>query len=329
MTSGTAPFVLLDDARPGGRASLYSEPAEIIQTRDPAEVSACLETAGAAATPPASSLMKPAMPWSRSWRRWRRPAADAPPLLWFGLFERADRSTPPISCPIRPAPGPGGCGRGSPRPTIGGRWRRCSSTSSPATSIRPTSPSRRRCACAGHPLALYAGLRERARAGHGALIFTGAHWILSLSPELFFTLDDGRVTTRPMKGTAGPATDPARLRDDPKQRAENLMIVDLLRNDLSRVARPGTVEVPELFAVETYPTVLQMTSTVTGRARRRCGPGRPDRGHLSVRLDHRRAQDPGDGDHPRARAEPRGVYCGAIGGLAPDGQAAFNVASGR
>ena len=181
---------------------------------------------------------------------------------------------------------------------------------------------------AGSPLALYAGLRERARAGHGALIFTGAHWILSLSPELFFTLDHGRVTTRPMKALPGPRDRSGGLRDDPKQRAENLMIVDLLRNDLSRVARPGTVKVPELFAVETYPTVLQMTSTVTAELEG-MRAGRADRGDLSVRLDHRRAQDPGDGDHPRARAEPRGVYCGAIGRLAPDGQAAFNVASGR
>ena len=80
----------------------------------------------------------------------------------------------------------------------------------------------------------------RARAGHGGIVFTGAHWLLSLSPELFFTLEDGRVTTRPMKGTAPRDADPAAFAADPKQRAENLMIVDLLRNDLSRVAKPGT-----------------------------------------------------------------------------------------
>jgi para-aminobenzoate synthetase/4-amino-4-deoxychorismate lyase len=124
---------------------------------------------------------------------------------------------------------------------------------------------------AGDPLALYAGLRERAQAGHGALIFTGTHWILSLSPELFFTKEGRQVTTRPMKGTAtrgtGAAEDAERiaaLAADPKQRAENLMIVDLLRNDLSRVSAPGTVKVPELFQVETYPTVHQLVSTVTG-----------------------------------------------------------------
>ena len=99
------------------------------------------------------------------------------------------------------------------------------------------------------------------------------HWILSLSPELFFTLEDGRVTTRPMKGTAPPRRRSGGCsRDDPKQRAENLMIVDLLRNDLSRLARTGSVEVPELFKVETYPTVLQMTSTVTAELEDGRGP---------------------------------------------------------
>ena len=75
-----------------------------------------------------------------------------------------------------------------------------------------------------------------------------------------------------MKGTAPRGADPAALRADPKQRAENLMIVDLLRNDLSRVARPGSVKVPELFAVETYPTILQMTSTVTAELEDGLGP---------------------------------------------------------
>ena len=122
----------------------------------------------------------------------------------------------------------------------------------------------------GDPLALYAGLRARSRAGWGAVVATGDATILSLSPELFFALDGGKLTARPMKGTARREDDPAAdaraakaLHEDPKQRAENLMIVDLMRNDLSRVARAGSVAVPELFAVEPYPTVHQMVSTVT------------------------------------------------------------------
>src|SRR3546814_91073 len=107
---------------------------------------------------------------------------------------------------------------------------------------------------------------------HGGIVFTGAQWLLSFSPELFFTLESGKLTARPMKGTAARGIDRTSdeaavtmLLEDPKQQAENLMIVDLLRNDLARVAQPGSVAVPELFRVESYPTVHQMISTVTAR----------------------------------------------------------------
>jgi para-aminobenzoate synthetase/4-amino-4-deoxychorismate lyase len=179
---------------------------------------------------------------------------------------------------------------------------------------------------AGHPLALYAALRERAAARWGGVVFTGEHWILSLSPELFFTLEAGRATTRPMKGTAPAGSDPEALRSDPKQRAENLMIVDLLRNDLSRVSRPGTVKVPELFAVETFPTVLQMTSTVVSQVEEGVGP---------VELLEALFPCGSVTGAPKIRAmevidaveqRPRGVYTGAVGRVAPGGEAAFNVA---
>jgi para-aminobenzoate synthetase/4-amino-4-deoxychorismate lyase len=116
------------------------------------------------------------------------------------------------------------------------------------------------------------------------------------------------------------------LRSDPKQRAENLMIVDLLRNDLSRVSKPGTVKVPQLFAVETYPTVHQMTSTITSELEDGLGP-----------VDAIEALFPCGSitGAPKIRAQeiiaglergPRGAYTGAIGGIAPDGGASFNVA---
>jgi para-aminobenzoate synthetase/4-amino-4-deoxychorismate lyase len=131
----------------------------------------------------------------------------------------------------------------------------------------------------GHPLAAYARLRAASRAGWGGVLFTGAHWLLSASPELFFTLEAGVLTARPMKGTAARGETPAadaeaarHLAVDPKERAENLMIVDLLRNDLARVARPGSVTVPRLFEVETYPTVHQMTSSVIARLADGLGP---------------------------------------------------------
>src|SRR5690606_37213822 len=106
----------------------------------------------------------------------------------------------------------------------------------------------------------------------------GRH-ILSFSPESFFALAGGRIETRPMKGTARRLADPAEdaaaiagLAADPKQRAENLMIVDLLRNDIARVTRAGSVAVPALFRVESYPTVHQMISIVEGRLRPGLGP---------------------------------------------------------
>ncbi|MEI7969957.1 MAG: chorismate-binding protein [Betaproteobacteria bacterium] len=156
--------------------------------------------------------------------------------------------------------------------------------------------------------------------------------ILSVSPELFFHWENGVVTTRPMKGTAprgaSPAADLAaadRLRTSEKERAENLMIVDLLRNDLARVAALGTVRVASLFEVEALPTVWQMTSTVTARTRNApslsalfsalfpCGSvtGAPKRSAMEI--------------IHRLEPAPRGVYCGAVGILRPGGSALFNV----
>ncbi|MBB1513078.1 bifunctional anthranilate synthase component I family protein/class IV aminotransferase [Tessaracoccus sp. MC1627] len=120
----------------------------------------------------------------------------------------------------------------------------------------------------GDPMALYARLRRRQPAAYGALArlpAPAAPWTLSLSPELFIRVADGSAVARPMKGTAPAWTDPVALREDPKNRAENLMIVDLLRNDLSRVAVPGTVAVSRLFEVERVGDLWQMTSTVSGR----------------------------------------------------------------
>ena len=186
---------------------------------------------------------------------------------------------------------------------------------------------------AGDPLALYAALRTRARAGYGGVIWTGQTHYLSFSPELFFALKDNRITTKPMKGTAQRSNDPmadiraaAHLRVDPKQRAENLMIVDLLRNDLSRVCTAGSVKVPELFHVESYPTVHQMTSTVTGalaeehdaidviQALFPCGSitGAPKIRAMQVVEE--------------VEAASRGIYCGSIGRIDDNGDAAFNVA---
>jgi para-aminobenzoate synthetase / 4-amino-4-deoxychorismate lyase len=183
----------------------------------------------------------------------------------------------------------------------------------------------------GDPLALYADLLGRQHAGYAAFLDLGRFAILSLSPELFFERAGERVTTRPMKGTRPrgrwPAEDEAlagELAGSEKDRAENLMIVDLLRNDLGRIARPGTVRVPERFAIERYPTVHQMTSTVAAevppgtRLARLFGalfPCGSVTGAPKVRtMEIIREMEDG----------PRGVYCGAVGVVGAD-RAIFNV----
>jgi aminodeoxychorismate synthase component I len=120
-------------------------------------------------------------------------------------------------------------------------------------------------------ISYYSHVRQKSRASFGAIISTGQHQVLSFSPELFFRLSGKSIVTRPMKGTrargACPTTDlgaASELANSPKEQAENLMIVDLLRNDLSRICEPGSIKVPELFHIEKYPTLWQMTSTVNG-----------------------------------------------------------------
>ena len=185
----------------------------------------------------------------------------------------------------------------------------------------------------GDPLALYAAIRPAAGAGYGGIVFDGTHWLLSLSPELFFATRDGAALVKPMKGTrprgrngAEDARLAQELSSSVKDRAENLMIVDLMRNDLSRVAEAGSVKVDRPFAVESYPTVHQMVTTVRARLQ-------PGRGAA----DLLRALFPCGSitGAPKIRAmelinaverDARGPYCGAIGRIDAAGDAAFNVA---
>jgi para-aminobenzoate synthetase / 4-amino-4-deoxychorismate lyase len=128
----------------------------------------------------------------------------------------------------------------------------------------------------GDPAPWFDALWTAQRPAYAAYVDSGGHVILSASPELFFRLNDGTITARPMKGTRarGLWTEQDRRRGQEllaseKDRAENLMIVDLLRNDIGRVAEPGTVDVPRLFEIERYETVWQMTSTIVARTKAR------------------------------------------------------------
>ena len=184
----------------------------------------------------------------------------------------------------------------------------------------------------GSAAALFAALQRAQPGGYAAHMAAGPEQVLSVSPELFFDWHDapggGRILARPMKGTAArgatPADDAAQaahLRASPKERAENVMIVDLLRNDLSRIAQPHSVRVPALFHTEGLPTVWQMTSDVQARTR------------AGIRLSDVFAALFPCGSvtgAPKVRAmqmiralesAPRGVYCGAVGVVRPAGVA--------
>lgn len=184
----------------------------------------------------------------------------------------------------------------------------------------------------GDDIAYFESLKRAQASNYSAYINTGEHSILSASPELFFHLNGDTLTTRPMKGTIKRghsfASDKEKanwLFHSEKNRAENLMIVDLLRNDLGIIAVPGTVTVPELFTIEHYPTVHQMTSTVSAKieptkelidifkALFPCGSitGAPKISTMNLISE--------------LEPTPREVYCGAIGFITPDKEAVFNV----
>lgn len=340
------PFILLDDARPSGAsdARLYRAPREIVVARRVEDVAPALarieklraegfELAGYMAYEAGLALEPRLAPLAAA------RVGAAGPLVWFGAFDGfeaiaadavpdwlAAHAQPGIAQigPVEPQVSPGGYARmfGAMQDAISaGDIYQANLTFPLAGSFR------------GDPLALYAAIRPAAGAGYGGIVFDGTHWLLSLSPELFFATRDGTAMVKPMKGTRPRGRDDAEdarlaeeLSSSVKDRAENLMIVDLMRNDLSRVAEAGSVKVDRPFAVESYPTVHQMVTTVRARLR-------PGRGAA----DMLRALFPCGSitGAPKIRAmelinaverDARGPYCGAIGRIDAAGDAAFNVA---
>ena len=328
-------FVLFDDAREGGAAPrLYRRPVEVIVANELDEVVPALERVrvGLRAGKHAAGYLAYEAGHAFDPKLIASTRKGGGPLLCFGLFEEFE--TPGLEELLPP---PDGAFVGPIRPRI-----------SRQDYVRGAEQVREhlfagdfyqanltfRCdvAASGDPLALYARLRRSSKAGWGGVLIHDGRAIVSLSPEQFFTIRHGMVETRPMKGTASRRADPAAdrieaeaLSSDEKQRAENLMIVDLMRNDLARVSDAGTVDVPELFAVETYPTVHQMVSRITSRLRAECDA-----------VDVLRTIFPCGSvtGAPKVAAiqalallepEPRGAYTGSMGWIEPDGDAAFNV----
>ncbi|MEL6738647.1 MAG: chorismate-binding protein, partial [Pseudomonadota bacterium] len=333
------PFVLLDDARENG--ALGSRAAHALVYRGPAQVFAAyhadaVETALAAAEA-ARSEGRGALAGYVAYEAGLAlesklaPLADARsgaagPLVWLGLFEDKPERIAPDEVPAwleANSEGSASLGPLEPQLSPGGYVEAFETLRAAiqagdiyqANLTYPLAGSYR-----GDPIALYAQLRAGAKAGYGGLLFDSLHWLLSFSPELFVALDGDMAKVKPMKGTRPRGTDPvadAALKEElatsVKDRAENLMIVDLMRNDLSRVAVPGSVEVDAPFAVESYPTVHQMVSSV----RAQLAPGQGA-------MDLVRALFPCGSitGAPKIRAmelihnverDARGPYCGAIG----------------
>lgn len=344
LAAGSEPFVLLDDVRASGAvpARLFRNPDATLTARTRAEVPALLDAmadavdaghyvAGYLAYEAGQGL-------ANAVRRLDQPAADAAPSLlgWFGIFSTVERV--PVAMVPELLPDPDSAWIGGVEPDMDredylASVRHLLDLIAAGDIYQVNLTFRAQVATRGHPLAVYARLRQTARAGYGGFIWTGSEAVASLSPELFFTLRGDEVMARPMKGTAlrwvdsdADARAASSLALDPKQRAENLMIVDLIRNDLSRVAVPGSVEVPDLFRVETFPTIHQLVSDV--RARVPKGKGA---------VDVLRAAFPCGSitGAPKVRAmeiidelerASRGIYTGSIGFVEPGGDAAFNVA---
>ena len=341
-----APLVLLDDARVAGAADaqLYEDPSEVFVARRPEEVAPALAAADAARRAQGGTLAGYiayeaglALEDRLAPLAAKRSGA-AGPLVWLGRFD-AGRTIPAADVPgLLAERAEGAASLGPLDPQI-----------SPAAYEEAFAALQEAIAAGdiyqanltfplaggytGEPLALYAALRPAAGAGYGGVVFDGDRWLLSLSPELFVALRGREAKVKPMKGTRPRAGDDAEdraLRDElatsEKDRAENLMIVDLLRNDLSRVAEPGSVRVEDAFAVESYPTVHQMVSTVRARLVDGAGPmelvtalfpcgsitGAPKIRAMELIADVER--------------DARGPYCGAIGRIDANGDAAFNVA---
>ncbi|WP_417592664.1 aminodeoxychorismate synthase component I [Parasphingorhabdus sp.] len=355
MFGGKSPFVLLDDVRAcdAAPARLYRDPVEIIRAATLEELEACFESLSRArlAGQHVAGYLSYEVGLGLEARLRGKMRADLPaPLAWFGIFKDYKELNPDAVAKALPDRNGAWLGRLKPsisRAAYDTAFEKVQNYINGGDIYQANLTFRAEMDFSGHPLALYAAIRSRAQAGYGGVVFDGSNWMLSFSPELFFALKDGRITAKPMKGTAARVADPQadaavqdHLQSDPKQRAENLMIVDLLRNDLSRVAERGSVKVPQLFHIESYPTIHQMTSTVTAQLQDGldavdvirqifpCGSitGAPKIRAMEIIDELESAPGGSPADHA-----PRGIYCGSIGRIdAPDekgrSDAAFNVA---
>jgi para-aminobenzoate synthetase / 4-amino-4-deoxychorismate lyase len=329
------------------RALLFRAPERLISARAPHEMPACLqqlEQAISAGYHVAGFLSYEAGYGLHPKLAELRAPTSGEHALWFGVFrERQELRGAAVEAWLR-ARDDGGDGGGGEASISGlsfdrtpaeyaADFARIQAQLRAGNSYQVCQSLRARFEVQGSATKLFRRLRQAQPTQYSALIDTGEYDIVSLSPELFFRKNGEHIELKPMKGTAAPGHDAAedaqiaeRMRADPKTRAENVMIVDLLRNDVGRLAKPGSVRVPELFAVERFASVLQMTSTISAEVEPTLGiasllhslfpsgsvTGAPKLS--TMRLIH--------------ELEPtaRGIFCGSIGYVTPQNDACFNVA---
>lgn len=331
MHSPAGDEIVLHDAHEG-RWLHFREPLHLYSTTQSGDILPLLRTieqrVEAEGLWAAGFLAYEAAPAFDAALRVRPPAPDFP-LLWFGLYPE------PVTVKLEPAPVPA-------LPPL--PWTPTATPERYAAAIAAIKEQiaagytyqvnyafRLRAPFAGDPWRYFLELVEAQEPGYGAYVDTGRYVICSASPELFIRRDGQAVISRPMKGTArrglsweGDRCQAEWLQQSEKNRAENVMIVDMIRNDLGRVAEPGSVAVDELFTVERYPTVWQMTSSVSAttdvahsrllQATFPCASitGAPKRSTMDIIAT--------------LEEEPRHIYTGSIGYMAPGRCLQLNVA---
>ena len=318
----------------------FEKPVEVLTARTPEAVSECLKKIETSGLWAAGFISYEAAGAFDSALKTHAPGLL--PLLQFGLFENVEQASLPAQMHRQ------GCLRHYEL----GEWTPSVSRGEYAAAIAAIKEHiaagdtyqvnytfRLNADFSGEPFDFFCDLAAAQQGRYAAFIETDEFAICSASPELFFELKDGVIISRPMKGTMtrGLTAEADRavaeaLKKSAKNRAENIMIVDMIRNDIGRIAEAGSVETVSRFDVEKYPTVWQMTSTVKGELKPRMSAN--ERENLSEIMSALFPCSSITGA-PKAKTmeiiqglegRPRGVYTGAIGFVAPDGAAQFNVA---
>lgn len=306
----------------------FTDPIEIISTHDPAEIPALLrkvETAVSKKNLQSAGMMS--YEASSAFSLTTNQPSNLP-LLWFGLYKKVSPITPPH---FDTAAAFSDWQANTDWPAYQNAINQIKSAIAKGDTYQVNYTMQLNAPFVGSGWPLFWQLVQAQQANYTAYLNIGGYEICSASPELFFKLDGTQITSKPMKGTARRGLTFAEdmqlaqaLHLSEKNRAENVMIVDMIRNDMGRICDIGTVKVPQLFEIERYPTVLQMTSTVTGQTGASFGdimaamfPCASITGAPKVRTMELIAE---------LEPAPRGIYTGTIGYLLPNRQAQFNVA---